>query len=63
MYAPLVVPHGRAVRERGTPPGAVGDTCRDADAHARRAARAVEGGVAVMGCEHTRYGYRLASII
>jgi hypothetical protein len=42
---PLVVPHGEAVLERGNPLASAGDTCRDAATQARRAERAVEGGV------------------
>jgi hypothetical protein len=45
---PLVVPQGAAVLARGHPWASAGDTCRDAAAQARRAARAVEGdGVSV----------------
>ena len=42
---PMVVPHGEAVLERGNPLASAGDTCRDAAAQARRAERAVDGGV------------------
>ena len=42
---PMVVPHGWAVLDRGNPSGSAGDACRDAAAPARRAARAVDGGV------------------
>jgi hypothetical protein len=42
---PMVVPHGWAVRDRGNPSGSAGDACLDAAAQARRAARAVDGGV------------------
>ena len=45
MCATLVVPHGEAVLERGNPLASAGDTCRDAATQARRAERAVEGGV------------------
>jgi hypothetical protein len=42
---PMVVPHGWAVLDRGNPSGSAGDACFDAAAHARRAERAVDGGV------------------
>jgi hypothetical protein len=42
---PMVVPHGEALLERGNPLASTGDTCRDAAAQARRAERAIEGGV------------------
>ena len=42
---PMVVPHGWAVLTRGNPSGSAGDTCHDAAAQARRAGRAVDGGV------------------
>jgi hypothetical protein len=41
----MVVPHGWAVLKRGNPSGSAGDACRDAAARARRAERAVDGGV------------------
>ena len=42
---PMVVPHCWAGLDRGNPSGSAGDACRDAAAQARRAARAVDGGV------------------
>jgi|GEM_PF-6995571 len=42
---PMIVPHGWAVLDRGNPSGSAGDAGRDAAAQARRAARAVDGGV------------------
>src|SRR2546425_13243340 len=36
VCAPLVVPHGEAVRERGNPVASAGGTCCDAAAQARR---------------------------
>jgi hypothetical protein len=42
---PMLVPHGWAVLERGNPWGSAGDAGLDTAAQARRAARAVEGGM------------------
>jgi hypothetical protein len=42
---PMLVPHGWAVLERGNPWGSAGDAGLDTAAQARRAARAVDGGV------------------
>ena len=41
----MVVPHRWVVLDGRNPSGAAGDACLDAAAHARRAARAVDGGV------------------
>ena len=44
VCAPMVVPHGAVVLERGNASGSAGDACRDAAAQAQRAERAVDGG-------------------